>query len=499
MTNRTGPGSRFLNRAIVLVLALACTAAPLTGCQGTRTPRGSAANPASVQTTVSANAGGQLSVEEFRIVFPAGAFSSNTLVTAKRVTDPPALVTKAMKAEGVASDDYQLVSAVYDISYGNAALARPATIVIPYANLKVPSGFTVADLKIAQYRDGQWGLLPTVVDPVAQELRAETERFSFVGVLAAFTVLGLLGWKGLNYVAALKRTLTDPQYLQPDKVNTSGFEVDTANRLLKLNKPLVVADRGSGVRPKEASAMLNEARPTGMCIDFANLFGSLLIKAGYPVRVVAGKASSDVAGGQIRGGHLWVETVIDGKPYYVDTVEANKGVKLVPLDEARTRFSLDPGETFWKELKDGKYVAHKIPKYDPQWFANLLAATPPSQPVALLVVESTGVAYNGGSAPTFTTTESWTIVLIQTYHWNDGKGARPGTLALKAANGKLYGPWQATGLPAQGGVANGFWQAKPNVVIPAGTYTVVDSDPTTWSQNSATGGRGMTWVYATPK
>jgi hypothetical protein len=31
---------------------------------------------------------------------------------------------------------------------------------------------------------------------------------------------------------------------------------------------------------------------------------------------------------------------------------------------------------------------------------------------------------------------------------------------------------------------------KPNVVLPVGTYTIIDSDPATWAQNSASGGMG---------
>lgn len=42
-------------------------------------------------------------------------------------------------------------------------------------------------------------------------------------------------------------------------------------------------------------------------------------------------------------------------------------------------------------------------------------------------------------------------------------------------------------------------QVKPDRVIPAGVYTVIDSDPTTWSQNEETGGRGMSWGYGIPR
>lgn len=100
---------------------------------------------------------------------------------------------------------------------------------------------------------------------------------------------------------------------------------------------------------------------------------------------------------------------------------------------------------------------------------------------------------NGGTSPTVTLTRSYTITMVDTYHWNDQKGMpSPGTIALRAADGKLYGPWQATGTPGMFGVPNANWTVTPNVTVPAGSYTIVDSDPSTWSQNAGSGGKGFT-------
>ena len=511
MMNRTQWGLRTLNKVVAVVLALACAAAPLAGCRGAATPTLSgSANPAPVEVTVSTDAGGELSIGGLRVVFPAGAFSSDTLVTAKRVTDPPPLMTEAMSAEGATASDFQAVGEVYDINLGGAALLQPATIVVPYGDLDIPSGHTAEELKIVQYRDGQWGVLPTVIDLAAQQVRAKADEFSLVTLCAGGAVIavsaGLVGWAALEWVAGMKRALTDPQYLQPEKMtqeDANGLTVDRVRSVLTLNKTLTAVDRGFWVRPKAASDMLKEASPTGMCIDFSNLFGSLLIKQGYPVRVVSGMATYDTLDGPSRSGHLWVETVIDGKPYYVDTFGPEE-IALVPLADAYKLHNLTAGNGFWKEqLEDGTWVTHTFPVYDPEWYKKLAPAKPaptppPAESGAFVVVESSGAAKSGATTPTtFTIAEPWTVVLLQTYHWNDGKGATPGTIALKSASGTLYGPWQAQGADAQGGVANGFWQVRPNVVIPAGTYTVIDSDPATWSQSTDTGGRGMTWGYGT--
>ena len=91
---------------------------------------------------------------------------------------------------------------------------------------------------------------------------------------------------------------------------------------------------------------------------------------------------------------------------------------------------------------------------------------------------------NPTCSPFFTTTEPQMITYIDTYHWNYGTGAPGGTVSLRNGDGTLYGPWEAESAIDQGEVPKGYWIAHPNEVIPAGTYTVEDSDPATWSQNS---------------
>ncbi|MFH1908592.1 MAG: hypothetical protein ABIL11_14620 [Chloroflexota bacterium] len=108
---------------------------------------------------------------------------------------------------------------------------------------------------------------------------------------------------------------------------------------------------------------------------------------------------------------------------------------------------------------------------------------------------SNSAVFNGITAPTtFTINEAWLLTVITTYHWNDARGATPGTIGLRAADGTTYGPWQASGLPGQGGVPDAYWVAHPGIVIPPGTYSVIDSDPSTWAQNADTGGAGMAWA-----
>lgn len=108
---------------------------------------------------------------------------------------------------------------------------------------------------------------------------------------------------------------------------------------------------------------------------------------------------------------------------------------------------------------------------------------------------------NGGKPPAFLTYgKAYCVTSITTYHWNNGKGAQPGTIALKTSSQTL-GPWRAKGSAGQGGAQNVNWTvnlstAKPVVVD--GAYSCVDSDPKTWSSNQQSHGTGFCIVYGIP-
>ncbi len=118
------------------------------------------------------------------------------------------------------------------------------------------------------------------------------------------------------------------------------------------------------------------------------------------------------------------------------------------------------------------------------------------QEETLLQLDTLGAVENGPTQPTTFTLDAPTcITKIRTYHWNGGRGSAVGTISLQDQAGTVLGPWDVSGEPGSGGAPNAYWDAKPDLELPAGTYTVLDSDPATWSQNRDTGGRGITWVY----
>jgi hypothetical protein len=135
------------------------------------------------------------------------------------------------------------------------------------------------------------------------------------------------------------------------------------------------------------------------------------------------------------------------------------------------------------------------PGTSPTTHGGTATAVPTGTVEKLFAIESIqGVSENPTKPSTFGIETAFFVTKIDTYHYNNG-GIPPGTISLRSSDGKVYGPWQATGLPGQGGVPNATWTTTPNVELPPGQYTVVDSSPATWSWAPDTGGRGIVAVY----
>ena len=118
---------------------------------------------------------------------------------------------------------------------------------------------------------------------------------------------------------------------------------------------------------------------------------------------------------------------------------------------------------------------------------------PEGEPVLMWKAGNDGAIEGGGGKPPKVTQDAtYFVTEVCTYHWNGGQGSPAGEISLQAADGTLYGPWKTT-------LRNSvYWIAQPNQDIPAGTYTLIDSNPSTWAQNSGSGGKGMGWAYGIP-
>jgi hypothetical protein len=130
--------------------------------------------------------------------------------------------------------------------------------------------------------------------------------------------------------------------------------------------------------------------------------------------------------------------------------------------------------------------------------AGSMGKAPAPAKVLFEIGNTGGVENNPGKGSKFELDSAQVITLIQTYHWNQGQGAAPGSIGLRCRDKQNFGPWPATGTPGQGGVPNAYWTVRPNVPIPATTCSVVDSDPPTWAHNQASGQRGFVRVEGYP-
>jgi hypothetical protein len=122
-----------------------------------------------------------------------------------------------------------------------------------------------------------------------------------------------------------------------------------------------------------------------------------------------------------------------------------------------------------------------------------------AEPQELFSNGNIGGVSPGATAPTFVLDVTTKITTLQTYHYISGGLPGAGTIGLQAQDGTMYGPFQATGSPGQGDVANAYWTVNlDDLVLPAGSYTIIDSDPSTFSQNGESGGVGMASVWGIP-
>jgi hypothetical protein len=125
---------------------------------------------------------------------------------------------------------------------------------------------------------------------------------------------------------------------------------------------------------------------------------------------------------------------------------------------------------------------------------------PGSGPILISMNGNADGVFPGGTAPTFELTTAVLVTKLEDYHYMIGGLSRVGTITIRAEDGTTYGPFQTVGSPGQGGVANAYWTAYPdNLVLPAGRYTIIDSDPSTFSQNEGSAGVGMYGLWGIPQ
>jgi hypothetical protein len=95
----------------------------------------------------------------------------------------------------------------------------------------------------------------------------------------------------------------------------------------------------------------------------------------------------------------------------------------------------------------------------------------------------------------FTVPRPYYVTYIWNYHYNNSQGVTPGNISLRRDDGKVFGPWEVTATNDNEKIN---WEVKPNTEIPAGTYTIIDSENERWSWNTESKGRGLSKVKGRP-
>ena len=104
------------------------------------------------------------------------------------------------------------------------------------------------------------------------------------------------------------------------------------------------------------------------------------------------------------------------------------------------------------------------------------------------------VSRNNPNVPTqFKLENSAKITKIQNFHTNVANGSLL-KIKLMSSKGQIYGPWTAKKIPFEGFDQYECWQVVPNVLLPPGIYTLIDSDPGTWLTNVQANNRGFSRV-----
>jgi hypothetical protein len=172
------------------------------------------------------------------------------------------------------------------------------------------------------------------------------------------------------------------------------------------------------------------------------------------------------------------------------------------IQQVKRNFNIEPSAVPEPTIEPESAPAPApIPEPEPAPVPAKVRVTPRMTQAAVMLHTTGNIAavLNGATqANTFVIAEPMVVTSITTYHWNNAKGKTPGTISLKHVDGTKYGAWQATGRDGQKGVPNATWSVSPGVVLKPGKYTLLDSDPPTWSQNAGTGGKGMCEIKGLP-
>ncbi|NOQ72701.1 MAG: hypothetical protein GQ574_11895 [Crocinitomix sp.] len=316
--------------------------------------------------------GGQIEAGDFLVSFDKNSLEENTEVKAFKGKKNVDLVNKELLNEGVISGAITGKGTSYDIQLNNKKLLKPAVITLKYNKKEHGDLNAFYNLRLAQEHDGQVYLLPTFFDDKKQIIYAETNQFSTLVATSFYMMAGIAIPILLSIAQAVKRSTTDVNFLKPESIDDTGFSIDKEKMELNIKGKTLKGKVASWPArpPRRPDEWIKKDTLEGHCTDWAFLFGSLLIKRGYKVRLVTGRFAAWAHDKSSMDDHIWVEVVIDGKVYLVDTLTPGKRIKLIPRDKAYELFEVNIiDEVLWKEKVGDKYHSYPVRKnFNRDWW-----------------------------------------------------------------------------------------------------------------------------------
>ena len=223
-------------------------------------------------------------------------------------------------------------------------LPGPATLAFELAPNTLPAGRNPSSVFVVALDPG--GTLSTLVPTVAgNQLTVSLPHLAAVLFVVTRPELPLLGTPGL-VLGGTSKILADVEcarWIAPESPQTAALAKDPAKfsiddkQTLRLDPPLTITEIDESGQSRTSDEILK--RGSGDAINASVVYGSLLAAKGYRVRLVGGLATYKVGELARKGFHQWAEVLIDGAPYYVETLDGPP--HLVPAAQAREQRKLE--------------------------------------------------------------------------------------------------------------------------------------------------------------
>ncbi len=446
-------------------------------------------------------AGGTLSSDGLAVSVPSGAVASDTNIEVKELARP---FHMEQAADTSAEGEAVCVGPVYDFGPEGLAFDKPVTITLPYDGTALPAGVPEDNMRVAYWNGEAWMIVPGLLDTQNNTVTVQLERFDGIVLTTALVIkIAAVVIESGIVVKYIHNKLTDPERINSDAVMngnakewitpqdpTVSYYAEIAEMKTPDGQVAPLSDEAAFGKLLESTTerpyisfpgqgadgsdidlrsrwskdpSTNWQKPAdyirknnlkGDCSDVSNAMVSMLINQGYHAKAVFGYA------GDKDHPHVWVEALVNGKPYYVDELG-----KFSPLNDAELAKAQliradasDNRNAMWDDNGQEPYKADwwKATDFAGTYKGTVLPGEVSEIPLVFTVGADGTVEGNAsGSYTVEGTTHDWSLSLNGRVP-EDGQLTASGTYGL-STSGRLSG--------------SGSWTAELRGQIADGTFT----------------------------